>query len=161
VDNQSSGDPYVRALFGIILLISFALLAGCKKQPQQSTDERDKAFEQKMSGITLVGRSTAWKREGLSGEERYMIEKVRKLTGDTWLFQARLKYGSHDVPVPIPLTVMWAGDTPVITLTDLGIPGVGTYTARVLLYGDQYAGTWSGKDVGGQLFGRIVRNEQP
>jgi hypothetical protein len=51
---------------------------------------------------------------------------------------------------------MWAGDTPVITLTDLSIPGVGSYTAHVVLYRDQYAGTRSGKNVGGQLFGKIV-----
>ena len=42
---------------------------------------------------------------------------------------------------------------PLITLTDLAIPGMGTYTARVILYRDQYAGTWSGKDHGGQIFG--------
>jgi hypothetical protein len=33
--------------------------------------------------------------------------------------------------VPIPLIVRWAGDTPVITLTDLTIPGVGTFTTRL------------------------------
>ena len=32
-----------------------------------------------------------------------------------------------------------------------------SYTARVLIYGKQYAGTWSGKDHGGHLFGRIER----
>jgi hypothetical protein len=89
-----------------------------------------------------------------------MIDKVSKVAGDTWLFQTRLKYGSREIPVPIPLTVRWAGDTPVITLTDLSIPGVGTFTARVLLYRDQYAGTWSGSDEGGQLFGRIIRERQ-
>ena len=29
-------------------------------------------------------------REGLSGEEQYLIDKVSKLTGDTWIFQTRL-----------------------------------------------------------------------
>jgi hypothetical protein len=32
---------------------------------------------------------------------------------------------------------------------------VGTWTARVFFYGDQYAGTWAGKSVGGHMFGRI------
>ena len=113
-----------------------------------------------MSGVALVGRSTRLNREGLSGEEQYLIDKVSKLTGDTWLFQTRLKYGEREIPVPIPLTILWAGDTPVITLTDLTIPGVGTYTARVILHKDQYAGTWSGKNAGGQLFGKIVRQNQ-
>lgn len=109
-----------------------------------------------MAGATLVGRSTSSNREGLGGEERYRIDKVSKLVGDTWLIQARLQYGSHDIPVPVPVAIKWAGDTPVITLTDLAIPGAGTFTARVLLYGDQYAGTWSAKDHGGQIFGKIV-----
>ena len=51
----------------------------------------------------------------------------------------------------------WAGDTPVITLTDQALPGMGTYTARVVVYRGQYAGTWSGRNGGGKVFGRIVK----
>jgi hypothetical protein len=36
------------------------------------------------------------------GEERYTSDKVSKLTDDTWLFQTRLKYGSREIPLPIP-----------------------------------------------------------
>ena len=141
-----------------VLLILIISCLGCgRNQPPDHQAGRDRQFQQMMSGVTLVGRSTSWGREGLSGEERYIIDKVSKVAGDTWLFQTRIKYGNTDVPVPIPITILWAGDTPVITLTDLTIPGVGTYTARVVIYRDQYAGTWSGKNVGGQLFGRVVR----
>ena len=137
------------------------LLAGCSKKPDAISDsQREQKFQEMMSGVVLVGRSTMLNREGLSGEEQYLIDKVSKLGGDTWLFRTRLKYHEREIPVPIPLTVLWAGDTPVITLTDLSIPGVGTYTARVILYKDQYAGTWSGKNAGGQLFGKIVRQTQ-
>jgi hypothetical protein len=83
---------------------------------------------------------------------------VAKLKGDYWLFETRIQYGDQDVQLPLTLQVKWAGDTPVITLTDVAIPGLGTFTARVLVYRDQYAGTWSGAMHGGQLFGRI---EQP
>ena len=146
--------PRVKLLKALFLLL---LLAGCSKKPAALTDaQREQKFQEMMSGVALVGHSTRLNREGLSGEEQYLIDKVSKLTGDTWLFQTRLKYGEREIPVPIPLTVLWAGDTPVITLTDLTIPGVGTYTARVMLYRDQYAGTWSGKNAGGQLFGKIV-----
>ena len=146
--------PRVKLLKAVFLLV---LLAGCTQKPSAPTDaQREQKFQEMMSGVALVGRSTRLNREGLSGEERYLIDKVSKLTGDTWLFQTRLKYGEREIPVPIPLTILWAGDTPVITLTDLTIPGVGTYTARVMLYRDQYAGTWSGKNAGGQLFGKIV-----
>jgi hypothetical protein len=144
-----------------LLIVVFVALVteGCGNRQAESNDsDRDQQFEQMMSQVTLIGRSTSWKREGLSGEERYTIDKVSKLAGDTWLFQTRIRYGNRDVPVPIPITIRWAGDTPVITLTDMAIPGLGTYTARVLLYRDQYAGTWSGENVGGQLFGRIERN---
>jgi hypothetical protein len=40
----------------------------------------------------------------------------------------------------------------------LSIPGLGTYTARVLIYRGQYAGTWSGGDHGGELWGRIEKS---
>lgn len=112
-----------------------------------------------MSGVTLVGRSTRLDREQVSGEERYVIDRVTKVRGNTWLFQAKMQLNSREIPVPIPVTILWAGDTPVITLTDATIPGMGSYTARVLLYRDQYAGTWSGDKGGGQMFGKIVRNE--
>lgn len=138
------------------------LLWSCARKGSADPEaDRNREFSRLMSGTTLVGYSTRLNREGLSKEERYSIEKLTHLTGDTWLFQTRLKYDGHDIPVPIPLTVKWAGDTPVITLTDLSIPGVGSYTARVVIYGDQYAGTWSGKNVGGQLFGKVVRGSTP
>ena len=62
-----------------------------------------------------------------------------------------------DVTVPIPLEIKWAGDTPVITLTDLAIPSLGTFTARVVIYDGRYAGTWQHGQVGGHLFGRIEK----
>jgi hypothetical protein len=146
----------------LLTLLLLFLLEGCSKRPDTITDsQREQKFQEMMSGVALVGRSTKLDREELSGEELYLIDKVSKVTGDTWLFQTRLKYGEREIPVPIPLTILWAGDTPVITLTDLTIPGVGTYTARVMLYREQYAGTWSGKNAGGQLFGKIVRQNQP
>ena len=141
----------------IAVAILVGLLLGCGRKsvadPKAGLEEQ---FRSMMSGVTLVGHSASSNRDGLSDEERYVIEKATKLTGDTWLLQARLQYGSHDIPVPVPVQIKWAGDTPVITLTDLTIPGLGTYTARVLFYRDQYVGTWSSQDHGGQLFGKLV-----
>jgi len=141
----------------IAIAILVGLLLGCGRKsvadPKAGLEEQ---FRSMMSGVTLVGHSASSNRDGLSDEERYVIEKATKLTGDTWLLQARLQYGSHDIPVPVPVQIKWAGDTPVITLTDLTIPGLGTYTARVLFYRDQYVGTWSSQDHGGQLFGKLV-----
>jgi hypothetical protein len=56
--------------------------------------------------------------------------------------------------------VKWAGDTPVISVTNVAFPGLGTYSARVVVYDGQYAGTWGGKDHGGQMFGKIVREDE-
>jgi hypothetical protein len=143
-------------LLATILLLF--LFAGCVRKPGIDTQTGlEQKLQQMMSGVTLIGHSASLKGEIMSGEEKYVIEKVSKLGGETWLFQVRIQYGSHDIPVPLPVTIKWAGDTPVITITNLTIPGLGTYTARVLLYEDQYAGTWSSKDHGGQVFGKIVR----
>src|SRR5689334_11698183 len=134
------------------------LLTGCARKPTiDIQSDLEQKFQQMMSGVTLIGHSASLTDESVAGEEKYVIEKVSKLRGDTWLFHVRIQYGSHDIPVPLPVTIKWAGDTPVITITNLTIPGLGTYTARVLLYEDQYAGTWSSKDHGGQVFGKIVR----
>jgi hypothetical protein len=141
-----------------VAVILLFLYAACARKPSVDVQaDLEQKFQQVMSGVTLIGHSASLKGGSTSGEEKYAIEKVSKLRGDTWLFHVRIQYGSHDVPVPLPVTIKWAGDTPVITLTDLTIPGLGTYTARVLLYQDQYAGTWSSKDHGGQVFGKIVR----
>ena len=136
------------------LTLCMLLAVGCGRKPP----DLEKQFEQMMTGAALVGHSTLDGKEGLSGEERYSIDRVTKVGGDVWMFQARMKLDGHEIPVPIPVTIKWAGDTPVIEVTDIGIPGMGSYTARVILYRDRYAGTWSGKDHGGQLFGAIVRN---
>ena len=139
----------------VAMMLFLLLAAGCARKPPAEAD-LEKKFQEMMTGVTLVGHSANLKGEVRPGEERYVIEKATKLAGDTWLLHARLQYGSRDLPVPVPVVIKWAGDTPVIELTDLTIPGLGTYTARVVLYRDQYAGTWSAKDHGGQIFGKIV-----
>jgi hypothetical protein len=129
-------------------------------KPIPSREELEKQFAESLSGSTLVGNFTVTgiKSDQPLKEDKYTLVKVSKLkNGDYWSFIARVQYGERDVQVPMALEVKWAGDTPVITLTDLAIPGLGTYTARVLFYRDQYAGTWSGTGHGGQMFGRIVK----
>lgn len=143
----------------LLALLSILLaLVGCSKKVVTTQDQLDRKFAEMMKGVTLVGRSTLVSDNKIIGEEKYVIEGVSKVASETWLFRCRLQYGGHDIPLPLPVTIKWAGDTPVITLTDLSIPGMGTYTARVILYRDQYAGTWSGKKDGGQILGKIVRN---
>ncbi len=148
----------------MIVAVAIALAgAGCSRQAPPGAEEqaeRDRAFEEMMTNASFVGQSTIFGREGISGREEYVIEKVSRIAGDRWLFQTTMKLGSGDVSVPIPITILWAGDTPVITLSDLSIPGMGSYSARVLLFRDHYAGTWMGAEGGGHVFGDIVRQKE-
>jgi hypothetical protein len=94
--------------------------------------------------------------------EEYTISSAMKLPdGDLWLLKSRVKYGDKDVTLPIPLDIKWAGDTPVITMTNMEIPGLGTFSTRVVLYEGRYAGTWQHGKVGGHLFGRIEKADAP
>jgi hypothetical protein len=127
-----------------------------EKPAKVEMNELEKKFEQTMSGATLVGRySSHGKEDVLPKEDRYVISKVTKIGEDLWLFTARV--GQKQLPLPIPVPVKWAGDTPVITLTKVAVPTMGTFTVRVLFYEDHYAGTWDAGDHGGHMWGRIER----
>ena len=128
-------------------------------QPDRAALEKQLA--EKLSASTLVGAFTVdGKNDGKPPRsERYEIVKVSKLRDDYWVFNARIRYGNVDVTVPITLKVFWAGDTPVVSLTNLTIPGMGTFTARVMFYGDRYVGTWQHGKVGGHMFGKIEKTK--
>ena len=134
---------------------------GSGEKPTRQTNALkpyEKEFQEMLSGSTLVGHFTMTGQENKPArEEKYTIKKVSKMRDNVWLFVARVQYGNRDVTVPLPLEVQWAGDTPMVTLTAVELPRLGTYTARVLFYRNQYAGTWSGGDHGGQMFGRIIK----
>ena len=145
---------------------SFARAAEDKPNVEDKPDEKteraalEKRFEETMRNVTLIGFFTASDQpKGKLTEERYIIEKVVKDEGDNWIFHARIQYGKNDVPVRLKIPVKWAGDTPVISVTKLGVPLLGTFNARVVIYDGQYAGTWDGAGHGGQLFGRIEKNK--
>src|SRR6202035_1050105 len=106
------------------------------------------------TNVIMSGSYTATGQEK-PGTDQYTIVKVTKEEGDNWTFVARIQFAGRDVNLPIRVPVKWAGDTPVIEVTDAGLPGLGTSTARVLIYKGRYAGTWSGQGHGGQLWGRI------
>ncbi len=124
----------------------------------KAADEaRFAAFEALMTNAKLIGQFTVMGRgDGAGRKEEYTIESVKKVpNGDFWLFKARMKYGGTDMTLPMPLEVKWAGDTPVITLTETTIPGMGTFSARVVIHGGQYAGIWKHGEFGGQMFGEV------
>jgi len=124
-----------------------------------SREELIKKLEVDLTNVKLIGRFSVDGRDDQSPRpEEYTITTATKLPeGDLWLIKARIKYGDKDVTVPIPLEIKWAGDTPCITLTDLAIPGLGTFTSRVVIYDGRYAGTWQHGRIGGSLFGRLEK----
>jgi hypothetical protein len=130
-------------------------------KPRLSRQELEAKFTATMTKATFRGRWCVIK-DGQLGpqmEDKYTIVGVKKLGGDTWIITAHIQYGKQDIEAPIPVEVKWAGDTPVITLDNVGIPGGASYTARVLVYGTTYAGTWSGGDHGGLLSGLITNQK--
>lgn len=156
--------------FVVLAQVGAAEEAGGKKSPEAATqateqpsqDELEKRFAEALSGVVFAGNYsvTTHGQEKPAQMEKYTITRVSKVKDDTWLFATRIQYGKTDLAIPLTLSVKWAGDTPVITLTNLTIPGLGTFTSRVLIYGERYAGTWQHDKTGGHLWGRIEKIEK-
>lgn len=130
--------------------------------PKPTQDELEAAFKTTLTKAVMTGRWCVIKdgKLGPEQEEKYTIVGVNKLGGDVWMINARIQYGKKDIVAPIPVQVKWAGDTPVIIVDKVGVPGGGTYSARVLIYEKTYAGTWTGGDHGGLLNG-LITAEKP
>lgn len=129
-----------------------ALIADVK--PDQALLDK---FKKLMTGAKMTGMFTI---DGRPMDklvpETYEIEKAEKLPdGDEWVITSRIKYGDKDLVVPVPVEVKWAGKTPVITLDNVTLPGLGTFSARVMFHGERYAGTWQHDDKGGHMFGKL------
>ena len=131
--------------------------AGTEK-PKPTHEELEAKFKDTLTKATFIGRWCMIKDGQLGPEkdEKYTINSVTKIGGEVWLVNARIQYGNKDIVAPVPVHVKWAGDTPVITLDKVGVPGSGEYSARVLVYEKTYAGTWSGGSHGGLLNGVIT-----
>ena len=158
-----------------LLLVSIGLLAAansyCEDQkppaaatkPTPSQDELEAKFKAMLTKATLSGRWAPIKDGALGAEkeDKYTIVSVGKVNGDSWVVNAKMKYGGNEFVAPIPVKVKWAGDTPVLIVDNLQIPGEhNAYSARVLFYEHTYAGTWSGGDHGGLLSGLITNEKE-
>ena len=127
-----------------------------------TAEELEAKFKATLTKATLSGRWCSIKdgQLGLEKEDKYTIVSVNKVGNDMWLIHARIQYGKKDITAPIPVQVKWAGDTPVIVVDDVGVPGSGTYSARVMIYDNTYAGTWKGGDHGGLMNGVITQQKE-
>lgn len=151
-----------------ILIIALAVsasaaVAHAADQPAASSpavelNEPEHAFADLMKGSQLTGKFTIDGREGDARTDSYRINAVSKVKDDNWLVHARIKYGEFDVVVPVPVKMHWAGDTAVLSVTDLSLPGLGEgFSTRLLFDGKRYAGTWAHGEVGGHMWGKIEK----
>lgn len=171
-------SPARRLLGRLVLLMlvsGLATTAGAEEPPQKTAPAAEpaaaadkpaadkqalyKKFEQAMTNVKLVGQFTVRGKENdKPARDEYTILSATKMeNGDYWLIKARIQYGKNDLTLPMPLQVKWAGETPVITLDNVTIPGLGTFSSRVVIDGSMYAGTWTHDKVGGHMFGTIEK----
>ncbi len=149
---------------GVVLLVAFGLGWGTatfvgigQEADPESLTALERDFAERMRNVVLVGHFTVEGQDRRDGvPERYEIAEVTKLTGNRWRFEARVKYGDVDATLPMVLPVEWAGDTPMVSITDFAIPGLGDeFGARVVFYDNRYAGTWDHGPYGGMMYGTI------
>jgi hypothetical protein len=161
---------FYKAISAVLVLITFSITTvATAQQVEPELSDREQALQKLLSGAELRGSFTVLGTEQSDekndkapklSSEAYDLVEVKKLPSGLWLFKTRIRYGQHDVTLPISLPIEWAGDTPVVIVDNVGFPGLGTYSARVLFHGDRYAGYWQGADHGGHLFGTISRSEE-
>lgn len=160
----TSSGRWIRWGLGLVLILAAfgggwltGVIGVGRTVPLASLSDRERQFAERMRGATLDGRFTIAGRESDPDRtDRYEIASVEKVGDDEWRFNSRIQYGTIDATVPVVVRMVWADDTPVITMTDVSIPTLGTFTSRVFFYGDRYAGTWQHGAVGGHMFGRIL-----
>ena len=134
------------------------LLAGGLTAQTPMLTAAEKAFQEALQNVTLTGLYTTGDGSELK-QDRYVIEKIGKAGENLWKFDVRIQYNGKDIAIAIPVPILWAGETPVVTLTNFTVPGSGTFTARVLFHDGAYVGTWkSSAGHGGKMFGAIRRN---
>jgi hypothetical protein len=145
-----------------VLLMTCALQAQVPPttKPAKTPAALEAELSAMLSGATLDGSFTftgPGRDPRRLNSDKYTLGTVRKLDGNNWLIQARIQYGGRDVMVPLNLPIEWAGDTPVIVVDDLTIPGLGTFSARVMFFDEHYSGYWKHGERGGILFGVVRR----
>ena len=119
-------------------------------------------FKATLTNAVMDGRycTLADGKLGPDKEDKYTIVGVEKTADGQWTISAKIEYGAVNFTAPVAVQVKWAGDTPVIIVDNIGFPGTPKYSARVMIYGDTYSGTWSAGDHGGLMHGVIRKAEE-
>ena len=148
----------------VVSIVGFGLtstLVADDPKPSKRAEARaalEKKFEDALTNAAMEGFFTidGAKDDKPPRKDVYNIESCKKSGGDVWIVTAFI--GHSNVKLPVPVEVRWAGDTPMIMLTDVGLPGMpGKFSTRLLIDGERYAGTWSHDKVGGHMWGKIKK----
>ena len=135
-----------------------SLIAQQPVAPAVEMNALEKQFQESMTNVSLIGFFTVG--DGSTTlPDRYNITAITKIDTDVWNVEAGIQYGNKDYKATVKVPIKWAGDTPVLTLSNYLIQGQGVYSARILIYNGMYAGTWGASEKGGKMFGKIVKNE--
>ena len=165
--------PRLTRLFGLIVCVWMASSGATKlssviaEDALATQDKRTQLLKDILQDTTLIGHFTV---DGKStkelSEERYVIKKVEPIEDDPklWTIESRIQYNANDLTLPLVLRIEWADKTPVIVMDRVLVPGLGTFSARVVFSDGKYAGTWGhdgdGLNIGGHLFGRIEKTTE-
>lgn len=149
----------LRIALGLFLLLcATQSLSGQEAKPA-SEKAREAKLAEYLSGVKFVGSFTVTgnAQRPPEPESYYILSAAKMDDGDWWKLTARIKYATHDLTIPMAMEIKWAGETPVITVDQMLVPGLGSFDARVLIRKGSYAGTWAHDEIGGQLFGRLEK----
>ena len=120
----------------------------------------EKAFQSSLMNASLVGFFTVGDSPA-THPDKYTIENLTKIDATTWKIDARIQYGGKDYKASVNVPILWAGETPVLSMAQYAIPGQGVFSARILIHNGMYAGTWGAPAKGGKMFGMVVKNAPP
>jgi hypothetical protein len=151
-----------------VLTIRYFMLAACAAAvvpgvvaaDDDKQAQREAKFAEALSGAALVGTFSidGVKTERVPFSERYELKSVKKAKDGLWTFTAHITYLKLDVTLPVTVPVVWAGDTPMVSLNSATLPGLGDQlSAKVIFDGERYAGTWQHGKFGGHMWGKIER----
>ena len=125
--------------------------------PDQAT--LDKEFEKTMSGATLSGSFTVDGRQDAAAQGRE-VHHHESEQASRWVLavseshsirQARCQPGAS-----AGSKMGWRHARH--HAHRLHRAGFGKFTCRIMIYDDQYVGTWNGGDHGGKMFGRVLHD---
>lgn len=119
-------------------------------------NHHETSFERLLSGATLSGMLSA-----AGGEESraaaVLVQRLERTDAPhEWLLHVVVTPGGNGVECQVKCDVHWAGSTPVATVHEAEIPGIGTVNAKVLFHNCLFTGTWLHAGRKGQMWGEVV-----